>query len=1342
MTIRWLHLSDTHFREDELWDRRATLRALIAKVRELKEKGLAPDMVFVTGDIAWSGKPKEYEQATRFFTELNKVLELDPKDRWFLVPGNHDVDRSRITRSHRAIQAGLTDEEIVEETLRDTEAMRLLSTRLDAYYAFAADFLGAARALQPDRPWRTDVREFDGVSVGILQLNSAWIAEGGKTDEANLIVGEAQVREALDATPDAFLRIALMHHPLRNLREFDANRVESLLGAKSGSAFLLRGHLHLNRTKLQSSPDGNLFELAAGTLYTDEANWPRGFHLGEVDIGKGDARIHLFRYSGEGSGFFAPDNLTYENALRGICKIKVPGIYRLGGKKAKPTRTISEGQRLSFTSRYRDAAAAYHGHARFVGFPNQAARPNARVSDLFVPLRVKPKRVAEKAASLTTAEIAQRLLGTPQDVPARIVILGDPGAGKTTLSRFLVTLIAGAITMPAVKVAGEPVPVRVAFRDFVEKRLKNPNLSLLEYLDLQARTELSLTLPKDFLRTVIEQGQAVLILDGLDEVGAPEHRVVARDLVLGFSAAYRNVPILITSRISGYDDAPLGWQLSADRKGTVPVFFEEYALEKFDDDDLRTFVAHWYSVQEPTDPVARDRGIADLMAALDADDRVRELARTPILATLIAMIHRVEANLPGERAKLYDLCVRMLLETWPAQAKRPFTEIDPGLQRAYLETLAIHMQTERTKREAVTITRSDLVAKLLWILSRRDFASDPEEKVEGVIERWIDHLEKHSGIMVEQSTGLYAFFHLSIMEYLAARGIDREMGRHGGVAAIAEHFNDASWREVCLLAVGSHAEDEQFLDAVYEAVVKSSDIEQWGFLIRCLREEARFRPEQREIILREYAASALLGHSSSSNTIDQIRRFSVRHGDAVGHWIEHRLDYALADELAITVIAAWPNSELGILGRVANRPDRSAAAGALLHFWPSSALGEWAAREVDPISALNWSRCAPHDLAPLRAVAALSEPSKPLAVASLITLHAWTLRSCVIADANYANVQELDRPGAAGNGGPPFGRGVLFAAAVDRPGDDQGIGGQGLPPHITIKPGYSVLSTMVRSPLEDGFSLGDASSQIIKAFGNDFVREFAKQFASDFASSFTTAFAHDFAHYLVIFLFGYAFVFTGHAITDFYFRDFTDDLAREIAESFAQAVKRDVKPDFDIDLTDRGVTAPPRNLMATLRTSTDEENAMNIASEMVALIAGEAWIAVVTMVKSKNFEDQIGESKLRLQNRGLFEVWSAIDQRLPKNPSPAQLALYFALGWAQSTTTWAWPDSERWRTLFAAGPGEHWLVRSQWHLCKLTDDPASKDDDAGLRAALRDGHGDESLPGYAARLSEVLGIEA
>ena len=152
MTIRWLHLSGTHFREDELWDRRATLRALIAKVSDLKSKGLTPDMVFVTGDIAWSGKPKEYEQATRFFHELNKVLDLDPKDRWFLVRGNHDVDRSRIKAAHRAITKSLQDETAVEELLlRDPDSLRSVSTRLEAYYNFAAGFLGPARALHGDK---------------------------------------------------------------------------------------------------------------------------------------------------------------------------------------------------------------------------------------------------------------------------------------------------------------------------------------------------------------------------------------------------------------------------------------------------------------------------------------------------------------------------------------------------------------------------------------------------------------------------------------------------------------------------------------------------------------------------------------------------------------------------------------------------------------------------------------------------------------------------------------------------------------------------------------------------------------------------------------------------------------------------------------------------------------------------------------------------------------------------------------------------------------------------------------------------------------------------------------
>lgn len=1319
MTIRWLHLSDTHFREDELWDRRATLRALIAKVSELKAKGLAPDMVFVTGDIAWSGKAKEYEQATRFFHELNEVLDLDPKDRWFLVPGNHDVDRSRITRSHRAIQDGLTNETIVEETLRDPDSMRLLSARLECYYNFAADFLGIARALQPDRPWRTDVREFDGFSVGVLQLNSAWIAEGGKVDEANLLVGEVQVREATDATPDAFLRIALMHHPIASLRPFDADRVESLLGGKDGVAFLLRGHLHRNQTKIQYSPDHYLHELAAGTLYTDEAIWPRGFHLGEVDLDKGEARIHLFRYSGEAAGFFVPDNLTYENARDGICKIKLPAAYRRSGNTTKPSKTISEAQRISFIARYRTAAANYHGYARFIGFPNQAARMNASVSDLFVPLRMKGKSGNAKAASLTTADIAQLLLGAEADGSARIVVLGDPGSGKTTISRFLVMLAAGAIAMPGVKVNGEPLPLRVAFRDFVEKQRETPNLSLLDYLEIQARTELSLALPKNFLSKAMENGHAILLLDGLDEVGAPEHRAAMRDLVAGFSASHRKLPMLVTSRIAGYDDAPLRGRsiLEVEKRPLVP--FETIRLEKFDDDDLRTFVARWYAIQEPTDPIARDRGIGDLLAALNADARVRELARTPILATLIAMIHRVEANLPGERAKLYELCVRMLIETWPAQAKRPFAQIDAGLQRAYLESLAFDMQIGRQEdNEAVMVTRGDLIARLLPILQKRDFASEPSEKVEGVIERWIDHLEKHSGILVEQSTGVCAFFHLSIMEYLAARGLERERGRDGALASIVGHFKDAAWREVCLLAVGSHAEDGNFLDEVYEGIRESKPVERWDFLLRCLREEAYFRPEQRETILAQYAAT-LLQHGpgfTDLSLIDQIQSFSIRHGEAVRRWIEQRLDNALGDELVATAaITMKPNPRL-VSSRLAIREDKAAAAGSLLEFRPGSALGAWAADEADTPAALAWSRTAPLDLAPLRGVFALCD-RETLAAASLIVLNGRTLQLYLEGARNVSRVAYLPREG-----------------------------GHGLPDYINIEPGHWTLATEPRAPRRPGSLSGGVYPRFARAIARNFARDFARKFARNFVRDFDHDFVRGFAQHFVR-AFGLDFAHD-------FVRDFARYFNRNFTRAFDRAFDRDFSPafssyfprvthDFTRDFARDFTTASPpdRPLMPALRVSTTKKGARRAGASLLAPMAGEGWIALVTTSESECDDERLGYFLLRTQNRWLFEVWSAIDRRLPENPSPTHLALYFALGWAQSTTTWAWPDSERWRTLFAAGPGEHWLVRSQWHLCKLTDDPASKDDDAGLRAALRDGHGDESLPGYAARLSEVLGIE-
>ena len=95
MNLTWLHISDFHFRAGDPYDRDVVLRALVESVKRFRANSHAPDLVFATGDIAYSGKADEYKLATQFFDDLLDATGLDRRH-LFLVPGNHDVDRSLV----------------------------------------------------------------------------------------------------------------------------------------------------------------------------------------------------------------------------------------------------------------------------------------------------------------------------------------------------------------------------------------------------------------------------------------------------------------------------------------------------------------------------------------------------------------------------------------------------------------------------------------------------------------------------------------------------------------------------------------------------------------------------------------------------------------------------------------------------------------------------------------------------------------------------------------------------------------------------------------------------------------------------------------------------------------------------------------------------------------------------------------------------------------------------------------------------------------------------------------------------------------------------------------------
>src|SRR5438046_3193274 len=111
-SIRWLHLSDLHVRAFD-WSQDVVLASLQADVAK-RYRGLArPDLIFITGDIAFSGKPEQYVNASALLTKISTTLEVPPH-RVFLVPGNHDIDRSLEEDAFVGARATLTTQEHVD----------------------------------------------------------------------------------------------------------------------------------------------------------------------------------------------------------------------------------------------------------------------------------------------------------------------------------------------------------------------------------------------------------------------------------------------------------------------------------------------------------------------------------------------------------------------------------------------------------------------------------------------------------------------------------------------------------------------------------------------------------------------------------------------------------------------------------------------------------------------------------------------------------------------------------------------------------------------------------------------------------------------------------------------------------------------------------------------------------------------------------------------------------------------------------------------------------------------------------------------------------------------------
>lgn len=364
-----------------------------------------------------------------------------------------------------------------------------------------------------------------------------------------------------------------------------------------------------------------------------------------------------------------------------------------------------------------------------------------------------------------------------------LVILGDPGAGKSTLIKFLALEVIRLRKSKNLFANTIPLYLKISsYADYFKKNKKTLYEYITEHYDKQY---------KHIFREGFEFSNLLLLMDGLDEITDTPLRIKVTEQVMDLIARYPYNQYVVTSRIVGYQESKLGGD------------FNHFKLIPFGLAEIKLFSKHWYDcIAQHTDNDYKhaEEQANSLYHSISRNPSVIRLATNPLLMTIIAMIHYKGKKLPNKRVELYEISTETFLEYWVQLRMDDESRLKD--KNELIEILA-PLAFEIHKNKSNGLIEEKEFEQSFLLNFKNIHTNTPDETAKRECTEFINFLQQEAGFFYlkgidDENHSFYGFIHQTFEEYLAA--IELVTKWNEGDLDLKNYIFNARWVEVIRLA--------------------------------------------------------------------------------------------------------------------------------------------------------------------------------------------------------------------------------------------------------------------------------------------------------------------------------------------------------------------------------------------------------------------------------------------------------------------------------------------------------------------------------------------------------------